>query len=95
MIIKITQRHVDDGQWTNPLHSPITLALKEAGFKSVMVFRDKIHIGRHKIYFTEHLTLSVRDQKPFDFELKLPLLFKIKNLFTNTKFGHERWRYEP
>ena len=94
MKIKVTQQHVDDGQWTNPLHSPIALALKEAGFVSVLVFRDKIHIGTHKIPFTEHLRLSVTDQKPFEFEIKLPLSLRIKNFVTGTKVGEDRYRYD-
>ncbi len=79
MKIQITQQHIDDGQWTNPLRSPITLALKEAGFKSVLTFRDNVHMGRYKIPLPKYLFMAPLE--PFEFEIKLPLLLRLKCLF--------------
>ena len=85
MRFKVTQQHIDKGFWTNPLHSPITLALKEAGFKSVLTFNNKVHIGTHKIPITEHLRLCIIDEKPFEFEIKLPLFLRLKVALNDVK----------
>ncbi len=76
MIIKVTQEHIDKGYWHNPLNSPITLALKEIGFKQVQVFHTKVYIGRHEILLPKGLQFAIFE--PFEFEIKLPLPLRIK-----------------
>jgi len=78
MKIKVTQEHIDKGYWHNPLNSPITLALKEAGFKLVQVFHTKVYIGRYKIPLPERMQFPM--SQPFEFEIKLPLLLRLQCL---------------
>jgi len=78
MIIKITQEHIDKGYWTDPLHSPITLALKEAGFKSVLTFRDNVYIDGHKIPYSDHPHLPCVQPFEFEFNARLPLFQRLK-----------------
>lgn len=77
MKIKVTQEHFDKGYWHNPLNNSITLTLKEAGFKSVEVYRYNIYIGYHKI----PIDLPFKQVEPFEFEIKLPLLLRIRRYF--------------
>ena len=78
--IKVTQEHIDKGYWGNPLNSPITLALKEAGFKSIEVFHYRAYIGRHKIPLPEGLQFPKHE--PFEFEIKLPLFLRLEVALT-------------
>jgi len=78
MLIKVTADHIDKGQWNNPLHSPIALALKDVGFRSVLVFRDNIHINGYKTPYSDHPHLPCTEPFEFEFDVRLPFYDRLK-----------------
>lgn len=55
-IIKVTERHIANGERNSPRGCPIALALIDAGYRCVAVAKDSIEFGTDFEYLQVHLS---------------------------------------